>query len=282
MRAADAVSAALSGRGHCEFAPLLASSGGADRQFSIANAVLPERGADPGSYLTVAREAQQQNRLRDAEVALIVACRLAARQPERPNVVLGDVEKMLADHYAEVANTAGGAAPRGELLARATTLMHGALETYRAALGEHSSKTQLAQQRLASLDTSSMAAAALLAATRTDPEPVPQRRLAHSAPPKAAATTLRVTRAAPARGSLLDERIPAAPAVREDVRADAELAQLERDLQRLRAQVAAVSDDPDGLRRRSAQAVAQRERCRDKACLLRWYAARRGQLLDEF
>ena len=44
-----------------------------------------------------------------------------------------------------------------------------------------------------------------------------------------------------------------------------------------------MSRDPAGLRRREAQALAQRDaRCQDKACLVRWYAQRRRQLLAEF
>ena len=67
-----------------------------------------------------------------------------------------------------------------------------------------------------------------------------------------------------------------------DVAGDAGLAQLESDLQRLRRQAEAVSDDPAGLRARAAQALAQRQRCHDRACLQRWYAERRQALLAEF
>jgi uncharacterized protein len=67
------------------------------------------------------------------------------------------------------------------------------------------------------------------------------------------------------------------------VASDPQLAQLDRDLQRLRAQASRVARDPAGLRRREAQALAQRDaRCQDKACLLQWYAQRRRQLLAEF
>jgi hypothetical protein len=44
-----------------------------------------------------------------------------------------------------------------------------------------------------------------------------------------------------------------------------------------------VTRDPAGLRKRDAEAQATRvAQCEDKPCLLRWYAQRRCQLLNEF
>lgn len=67
------------------------------------------------------------------------------------------------------------------------------------------------------------------------------------------------------------------------IRSDPELTQLEADVARLRAQAASVARDPEGLRQRSERALAQRDaQCRDKACLLRWYAQRKRELFAEF
>jgi hypothetical protein len=67
------------------------------------------------------------------------------------------------------------------------------------------------------------------------------------------------------------------------IREDPELAQLERDIERLHEQASRVTRDPRGLSQRDSQALAARESgCHDKACLLRWYAQRRSQLLAEF
>lgn len=63
---------------------------------------------------------------------------------------------------------------------------------------------------------------------------------------------------------------------------EASFAQLDADLQRLQAQAAAVSGDRDGVQRRAQQAEAKRDACRDRACLQRWYAQRRAELLAEF
>lgn len=66
------------------------------------------------------------------------------------------------------------------------------------------------------------------------------------------------------------------------VRDDPELAQLDSDLDRLRAQAESVTSHPAALRRDAARALAQRDACRDRACLLRWYARRKDALLAAF
>lgn len=66
------------------------------------------------------------------------------------------------------------------------------------------------------------------------------------------------------------------------VRNDPELAQLETDLGRLRAQAESVTSHPAALQRDVARARAQRDACGDRACLLRWYARRRNELLAAF
>lgn len=66
------------------------------------------------------------------------------------------------------------------------------------------------------------------------------------------------------------------------VRDDPELAQLDSDLDRLRAQAESVTSHPAALQRDEARARAQRDACGDRACLLRWYARRRKELLAAF
>ena len=66
------------------------------------------------------------------------------------------------------------------------------------------------------------------------------------------------------------------------VRGDPELVQLDSDLDRLRAQAERVTSHPAALQREVARARAQRDACGDRACLLRWYARRRQELLAAF
>ena len=60
---------------------------------------------------------------------------------------------------------------------------------------------------------------------------------------------------------------------------DAELAQLDRDTGRLHARAKAAARDPAAFKRENDREWKQREaQCRDKACLLAWFAHRRAQL----
>ena len=60
---------------------------------------------------------------------------------------------------------------------------------------------------------------------------------------------------------------------------DAELARLDRDTGRLHARAKAAARDPAAFKRQNDREWKQREAdCRDKACLLAWYANRRAQL----
>lgn len=60
---------------------------------------------------------------------------------------------------------------------------------------------------------------------------------------------------------------------------DAELAALDRDTGRLHARAKAAAPNASAFRRQNDAEWKQREaRCRDKACLLAWYAHRRAQL----
>lgn len=61
--------------------------------------------------------------------------------------------------------------------------------------------------------------------------------------------------------------------------ADAELARLDRDLGRLHVSAKRAADDPAAFRRQNDAEWRRRERtCRDRSCLMRWYADRRQQL----
>jgi hypothetical protein len=128
------------------------------------------------------------------------------------------------------------------------------------------------------------------------PQPQPQR----SAPPQAAPR--RPERRSEAAPRAIEPRVTSrvvansAPPAAADVRpsfecakarsraerlicSDAELAQLDRDTGRLYARAKAATRDPLGFRRENEREWKQREAaCRDKPCLVAWYANRRAQL----
>jgi hypothetical protein len=270
----------------CSFDPVLASAGPRDGRYAVRAALAVQRSGDPAPFLDVASEAAGQQRMRDGEVALIVACRLAARETGSPTVLLGDIQARLADHYT----TAAGMAPAWgipDVWSRARSLVAASVDSYVAALGPQASKTRRAQARLAAFAEPAAQAQEGQDGTAA---PAPSRATVFVADPPAAAADAELqasarpeearAREASARGH---EPAQASLPVPQLVRQDPELQQLESDLRRLRAQAEAVSDDPAGLRRRSAQARAERDaRCRDKACLRAWYAQRRSALLAEF
>jgi hypothetical protein len=224
-----------------------------DGQFRL-QAALDSADTPPASaFLSVAQEAAQQGRPRDAEVALIAACRLTERSAPAPSAPLSRVMNLLGQHYVSLA----GAQPDGELreslLARGRDLLDASVRGYTAALGAGSSRARDAAERLAAVQSQGRATPGEVwdrGATAEEPAG------AHDSPCGGAA---------------------AAIACR-----DPELQRMEQDLQRLRAQAESVSRDPAGLQRRAAQAQARRDACASRDCLLHWYAQRRSELLGEF
>jgi hypothetical protein len=220
--------------------------------------------ADPlpsaAAFMAVGREAAQEGRLRDAEVAFIAACRVAERRGGSHSARVAEAKAQLGEHY--LAQAARAASDDTTLFQRASTLFSESADAYAASLGKNASRTRLAEQRLAAVRTGS----ALEASTRM---PAPMQPSQDPTVLGAAASS--VTEDA--------ERSSA----RQLISSDPELAQLESDVGRLLAQASRLTRDPAGLRKRDAEAQARRDaQCRDKPCLLRWYAQRRSQLLNEF
>jgi len=239
--------------------------GDGDGRFTLQAALSTGARIEPAAFLAVAREATQHGRLRDAEVALLAACHAAQGSEGARSVPLADLKSEIGQQYVALAARETVPAIRQDLLKRAASFLSESAISYATVLGGNASKTRLAEQRLAALH---------------DPATL---RLARSDPAAGASSAMGA-----ARESAEDEVNATAEgcsgsAVGRLVCADPELAQLDRDLRRLHAQASSVSRDPGGLRQRDQQALARRDSaCRDKACLLRWYAQRRQQLLEEF
>lgn len=268
--AAPAVAAA------CGVEPLLAPASARDGRFTLEAAA----GAEPPSvrgYLAAARDAARQGRWRDSEVALLVACRLAAGKSPRVSVPVADVQSLLGQRYLEAAETQRDEPARAMLLERAEGLLEQSLLAYTVVLGSDASKSRMAARRIAVLGQL-RERHGLFAATAPDAALLPPD------PGSSALATLGAG-AHPSWGGM------AAPAAADPnpartaalIRSDPELTELEANLARLQAQAANVARDPAGLRQRSERALAQRDaQCRDKSCLLRWYAQRKRELFAEF
>jgi hypothetical protein len=247
----------------CPSQPLAIAKSDGDGQFLLQAALSSGSKADPGAFLAVAKEAAEQGRVRDAEVALMAACHAAEQEAGGQSAPVADVKSQMGQHYVILAAEESADSAREGLLQRASSLFAESASAYAAALGKNASKTRMAEQRLASV---------------REPETL---RAALRQRPMARATEVSVEQ--PVQDGDAEPRstraMGSAAAL---VRSDPDLARIDRDLQRLHAQASSVSRDPSGMRQRDERAFAQRDACRDEGCLRRWYAQRRAQLLDEF
>ncbi|HET8747931.1 MAG TPA: hypothetical protein VFM98_20200 [Ramlibacter sp.] len=251
---------------NCPSEALTAPRGEGDGRFVLASALNAGAHVQPEAFIAVARESARKGHGRDAEVALLAACHLAARGARSPSVEEADLKTQIAQQYVALAAAEPAEGAREGLLQRAAAMLSESAITYSSALGRHASKTRLAEERLASLREP-----ATLQRARSEAKDESETRVmgaARQSAPEAQEPEARAARTAPAA------RL---------ISSDPELAQLERDMERLHAQARSVTRDPGGMRQRDRQALAQRDSaCHDKACLLQWYAQRRSQLLDEF
>ena len=226
--------AAAPGGGPCEFDPIVPQGRASDGQFMIDAALATSGDARSSAFLTGAREAANEGRPRDAEVAYIVACRLEARASSSPTVPLAGILNLLGQHYVSAAAVTSTEESRRELLARGRELLDASVKGYNAVLGASAARTQQASQQLAAI-TRGEAVAKVESPERVPPSlPIVDHE---------------------AEGYCAAGRIAC----------DAQLVQMDNDLRRLRAQAESVSRDRNGLRRRAAQAEARREACPDRA-----------------
>ena len=109
--------------------------------------------ADIASFLVLAQAASAAGRVRDAEVALLMSCRIADKLKGSASVESADAKYRLGLHYAELAlhGASTGAGNRPELLARAEILYADSLLTYAARFGDTHEKSRLAADGLASV-----------------------------------------------------------------------------------------------------------------------------------
>ncbi|MCC2673761.1 MAG: hypothetical protein K0Q43_5180 [Ramlibacter sp.] len=231
-----------------------------DGAFALEAALDTKPLPSASAFIAVGREAAQQGRPRDAEVAFIAACHVAEKQGGSHTAPIADAKAQLGEHYMAAAARHPGDETGQALFQRATALFSESADAYAVALGKNASRTRLAEQRLAAVRTGSLNEAAARM-----PAPIQDSTVMGASRPS----------------MVVDE--DARANIRAMISADPELAQLESDIGRLQAQASRVTRDPAGLRTRDAEAQARRDaQCSDKQCLVRWYAQRRSQLLNEF
>ena len=267
---------------------------------------------DAARFIVVGKEAAAAGRPRDAEVAFLLACRVADKFRGAGSVESADAKYQLAWHYEWLAREGGLAkgADRAELLKRANSLYSDSLKAYVAKFGQNHEKSRFAADGLAAVQQTlangqpvkrsapalEKPAEAIIARQASDAAPASatDQRAASSA--RASATKPRPTRIEPAQAALSAARQAGAAQGRSPsfdcskarsipekmICSDAELAQLDRELGRVYARAKNSASNSAAFRRQNNDEWRRREStCRDRECLLRWYAQRRNQLTND-
>ncbi|MBA3773060.1 MAG: hypothetical protein H0X13_11385 [Ramlibacter sp.] len=288
----------------CPARPAVAAAGKRDGQFHQLPNLSGKTASDVGAFIVLGKEAAAAGRPHDAEVAFMMSCQLAHQLsgPDAPQSA--DAKYQLGRHYSGLAlHGSPPTASRDELLRRAQDLYTESLQVYQAKYGDTHEKSRFAAAGLAALQRSVMQAQGAPAAPPAAPAPQAPRQAGAAGnaqagkPPPRKVEVARVeaptpsapeTREALSRESLPTRASPSfdcakARSVPEKlICGDAELARLDRDLGRLHARAKSAALDDAAFKRRNDQEWRRREAtCRDRDCLLRWYAERRNQLLNE-
>lgn len=191
---AGSQSAAITQVASCGFEPLLQPGPERDAQFSAPADVVDKMVSDVAAYISVANDAAMQGRVRDAEVALITACRIAGHLAGAQSTELADARYLLARHYTTVAAASPAVdTQRGEVLRRAETLFDESMQDYTARFGPPHEKTRLAAAGLTMARQAANLAGRLQMAAAAAPAPAASAALlAHAATASASATTAKV------------------------------------------------------------------------------------------
>jgi hypothetical protein len=302
----------------CPLAPAMAASGSQDGKFPFQPDVPGLAATDIASFIVIGKDAAASSRPRDAEVAFLMACRLADKLKGANSPESADGKYLLGAHYAQLALGAGSAhdASRPELLKRAEFLYLDSLRIYSAVHGQADERSRFAADGLAAV-RQTLAQAAAPAAVQPPapvaaavPAPVPQPSAQAVAPaspaPESVAAAPPVPVASPpvrkvevAKAAVPASTEPAEPrsGMRADasfdcsrarsapekmICSDAQLFQLNHEVGRVYARAKYAAADPAAFRRQNDLEASRRESiCRDRGCLLRWYAYRRDQLMRE-
>ena len=296
----------------CPLQPAIAAAGIHDGQFPLQADVSGLTATDIGSFLVIGRQSAAAGRPRDAEVAYLMACRVADKVKGTSSLESADARYQLGAHYGVLAltRTPAPGPNQAELLQRAEGLYADSLPAYFAKYGKSGDKSKLSSEGLS---------AVRLALAQPQPSPntrtVPDAMPIQASVPNAPEPLVRATEAASALNptvisqpqsrkveiarssvdSLLTSQAPATSRnsgpsfdcrrarshTEKMICSDNELARLDRELGRAYGRAKNVAADPAAFSRQTEAEWRLRETmCQDRGCLLRWYAYRRLQLVS--
>ena len=267
----------------CPLPPAAAAiaAGKKDGQFALQADLSSMAAANIASFIVLGKEAAAAGRPRDAEVAFLMACRVADRLKGGDSVESANAKYQLGWLYARLALEDSASARRAELRTRAERLYADSLRTFQAKYGPAHEKTRFAVEGLAALQqppVASTARSSSASSSITAPLPQPCEVAGQSA--RAAPPLLQgLSASASPRPSFDCAKARSVP--EKLICSDADLARLDRELGRVYARAKNAAADGAAFRRQNSQEWRRREAtCRDRECLLRWYANRHDQLIN--
>ena len=287
----------------CPLQPATVVAGEKDGRFPLQAGVAGLVAADIASFFVIGKEAAAAGRPRDAEVAFLMACQVADKLKGIDSVESAQARYELGSHYARLAldNRSVTAANSAELRSRAERLSSDSWQRYHFKYGQGHEQLAFASQKPVPLQQTLAPGESLQpvlampaqenAAQTTEPViPVAKSTPNQPEPVVAQAQSPKVVVAKSASPAPQGPRAATRPRPGFDctrarsmsekmICSDAELARLDRELGRLYASARNATTDRAAFRRQQDQEWRRREAlCRDRECLLRWYAQRRYQL----
>ena len=291
----------------CPLQPITAVAGKKDGQFPLQAGVAGLVAADIASFIVVGQQAAAAGQPRDAEVAFLMACQVADKLKGIDSIESAQARYELGSHYARLAldGSSATAPNRDELRSRAERLYADSLHLYHFKYGQAREKSLFASQELVPVQQTLAQGESLQPATAPLPmlampaqdtaaEPARPAAKSTSKPPLASMARSQPGRVVVAKAALPAPQRPSAAmqprpgfdctkarSVSEKmICSDAELARLDRELGQVYARAKNATTDRAALQRQQDREWRMREAlCRDRDCLLRWYAQRRQQLV---
>lgn len=283
----------------CPTEPAAIAAGGKDGRYRMPADLSGYSTTEPNVFVAMGKEAASAGRTHDAEIAYLMACRVADRFKGAGSVAAADARLELARYYDKLASTAPKDAPNcGEILRRAELMYSDSHQLYRAAYGDGHERSREAALGLSGVRQTLMAQAGITASPATVPpaaaSPRPQAAVITPTPDNAAAPPA-VPMARPHARSVQTDKLRERPPQRKVasralqappacalarsrseklICSDAELARLDREVSHLQARARNAHRYEEEWRRREAS-------CQDRACLLRVFSSRRSQLMAD-
>jgi hypothetical protein len=269
-------------RAACPLQPAAAiAAGRKDGQFALQGDLSSMAAGNIARFIVLGKEAAAAGRPRDAEVAFLMSCQVADRLLGGDSVESANAKYQLGWLYARLAQEGSAGAERAELRTRAERLYADSLRTYQAKYGPAHEKTRFAAEGLPALQQPALPPAARSSSAPSGTTaPLPQPREVAGQSARAAPPLPQSPSASAAPGPSFD--CAKARSVPEKlICSDAELARLDRELGRVYARAKNAAADDAAFRRQNSEEWRRREAtCRDRDCLLGWYANRHDQLIN--